>query len=156
MQFLTAFWPVGSLFSTSSRVVLWLLANTLQHTCPAPSRPKFEGVYCQALFKSRHNAGYNPNVPWKWKRRDWEICVQGVMKVRDKYVFYNPWSQSMKDMLLITFSPCSRLLTEMASASNSSCHCSWIQNYLSNWWKLGVVMAQYIPRSESLNTPDLR
>ena len=83
---------------------------------------------CQALLKSRHIAGYNPNVPWKWKRRDWEICVQDVMNVRDKYIFYNPWSQSMKDMLLITFSPCSRLLTEMASASNSSCHCSWVQN----------------------------
>ena len=56
VKFLTALWPFVELFFSKSLLFLWLVSNTLQHTCPAPCRPKFEGVYCtswQFIFSNQ-------------------------------------------------------------------------------------------------------
>ena len=41
---LTALWPFVVIQISKYFTFLWSVSNTLQHTCPAPYRPKFEGV----------------------------------------------------------------------------------------------------------------
>ena len=70
------------------------------------------------------------------------ILTKVVINIMEKYVFYNPGSQPINDMFLITFSPSSRLL------KNRWHHVSWVQNQIQLWvWDRDMYSNENLQRS---------
>ena len=94
---LTALWPFVVIQISKCFTFLWSVSNTLQHTCPAPYRPKFEGVYW--LF--------HPQFSNYLDLLECRVASLAILILHNQYVYYSSSCSSSRALSVhsIIFSP---------------------------------------------------